>query len=75
VKRAIFTHCGSQIVGGDERVPGALVRRLGRERGVEARTADDGRNSASTKLKRPVRQLDPGQSAGAQRRITSGTVR
>jgi phosphoribosyl 1,2-cyclic phosphodiesterase len=42
VKLAIFTHCGSQIVGGDERVLGALVRRLGRERGVEARIACDG---------------------------------
>jgi len=42
VRRAIFTHCGSQIVGGDERVLGALVRRLGRERGVEARIAYDG---------------------------------
>ena len=37
VKLAIFTHCGSQIVGGDERVLGVLVRRLGRERGVDAR--------------------------------------
>jgi phosphoribosyl 1,2-cyclic phosphodiesterase len=42
VTRAAFTHCGSQIVGGDERVLGALVRRLGRERGVEARIAHDG---------------------------------
>ena len=42
VRRAVFTHCGSQIVGGDERVLGALVRRLGRERGVEARIAYDG---------------------------------
>jgi phosphoribosyl 1,2-cyclic phosphodiesterase len=42
VRRAVFTHCGSQIVGGDERVLGALVRRLGRKRGVEARIAYDG---------------------------------
>jgi phosphoribosyl 1,2-cyclic phosphodiesterase len=42
VTRAIFTHCGSQIVGGDGRVLGALVRRLGRERGVEAWIAFDG---------------------------------
>jgi hypothetical protein len=34
VRTAIFTHCGSQIVGGDERVLGALVRRLGQERQV-----------------------------------------
>jgi hypothetical protein len=42
VARATFTHCGAQIVGGDGRVLGALVRRLGRERGVEARIAYDG---------------------------------
>ena len=42
VRRAIFTHCGSEIVGGDERSLGALVRRLGRERGVEASIAYDG---------------------------------
>ncbi len=42
VGSAIFTHCGSQIVGGDERVLGALVRRLGRERQVAARIAHDG---------------------------------
>jgi phosphoribosyl 1,2-cyclic phosphodiesterase len=42
VDRAVFTHCGSQIVGGDERLLCALVRRLGRERGVEARIAHDG---------------------------------
>jgi phosphoribosyl 1,2-cyclic phosphodiesterase len=42
VKRAIFTHCGSQIVGGDERALGVLIRRLGRERGVAARIARDG---------------------------------
>jgi len=33
---------GAEIVGGDERVLGALVRRLGRERGVDARIACDG---------------------------------
>ncbi len=42
VRSAIFTHCGSQIVGGDERVLGPLVRRLGRKRRVEARIAYDG---------------------------------
>ncbi len=42
VMRALFTHCGLQIVGGDERVLGALVRRLGRDRGVKARIAHDG---------------------------------
>jgi hypothetical protein len=42
VRRAVFTHGGSQIVGGDERRISALVRRLGRERGIEARLAFDG---------------------------------
>ena len=42
VRSAIFTHCGSQIVGGDERLLGPLVRRLGRERRVAARIAYDG---------------------------------
>ena len=42
VPRAIFTHCGSQIVEGDERVLGAQVRRLGRAAGVDARIAYDG---------------------------------
>jgi hypothetical protein len=42
VKLATFTHCGSQIVGSDERVLGALVRRLDCERGVSARIAFDG---------------------------------
>ena len=40
-RRATFTHCGSQIVGGDERVLGPLLRRLGRERGIAARIAYD----------------------------------
>jgi len=42
VTHAIFSHCGSQIVRGDERNLGALVRRLGRERGIEAQIAHDG---------------------------------
>jgi phosphoribosyl 1,2-cyclic phosphodiesterase len=42
VRRALFTHCGSQIVGGDGRSLGALLRRLGRERGIDARIAYDG---------------------------------
>jgi phosphoribosyl 1,2-cyclic phosphodiesterase len=42
VRAAIFTHCGSQIVAGDERVLGPLVRRLGRECQVAARIAYDG---------------------------------
>jgi phosphoribosyl 1,2-cyclic phosphodiesterase len=42
VRRAIFTHCGSEIVRGDARRLGALVRRLGREHGIEASLARDG---------------------------------
>ena len=43
VDRAVFTHCGSQIVEGDERTLGAELRELARERGVgEARFAHDG---------------------------------
>ena len=42
VGRAVFTHCGSEIVEGDERSLGAKVRAMGRERGVEALIAHDG---------------------------------
>jgi ribonuclease BN (tRNA processing enzyme) len=42
IKRAIFTHCGSQIVDGDERVLGAELRAMARARGVEGMFAHDG---------------------------------
>jgi phosphoribosyl 1,2-cyclic phosphodiesterase len=43
VPEAIFTHCGTQIVGGDERKLGALIRSLARDRGLnDARIARDG---------------------------------
>lgn len=42
VPRALFTHCGSQIVDGDERVLRAKVRAMGRKRGVDAAIAHDG---------------------------------
>ncbi|MGA7546065.1 MAG: MBL fold metallo-hydrolase, partial [Methyloceanibacter sp.] len=42
VGRAIFTHCGSEIVRGDARVVAARVRTLGAEHGVDARVAHDG---------------------------------
>jgi phosphoribosyl 1,2-cyclic phosphodiesterase len=42
VLRALFTHCGSQIVASDGRVVGAQVRRIGIESGVDARIAYDG---------------------------------
>lgn len=42
VREAVFTHCGSQVVGGDARRLNAVLRRLGREHDVEARLACDG---------------------------------
>jgi hypothetical protein len=42
VARAVFTHCGSQIVAGDERGAEARIRYLGRERDIDARIAHDG---------------------------------
>ena len=42
VRRAIFTHCGSQIVAGDERRAASRVRELGQAHGVEAWIAHDG---------------------------------
>ncbi|MGB8275837.1 MAG: MBL fold metallo-hydrolase [Alphaproteobacteria bacterium] len=42
VRRAVFTHCGSEIVDGDERRLGAKLRAMARECGVEARFAYDG---------------------------------
>jgi phosphoribosyl 1,2-cyclic phosphodiesterase len=41
VGRAIFTHCGAEIVRGDGRRMAAKVRQLGRDRGVDARIAHD----------------------------------
>jgi hypothetical protein len=42
VPRMIVTHCGSDIVAGDERRVGARLRALARSAGVEARIAHDG---------------------------------
>jgi len=42
VPRAIVTHCGSEIVTGDERNLAARLRAMGAERGVETRIAHDG---------------------------------
>jgi len=42
VTRAIFTHCGSGIVGSDGRKIAARVRKLGAAQGVDARVAHDG---------------------------------
>ena len=42
VPDAVITHCGSEIVEGDERKLSATLREWARERGVEARFAYDG---------------------------------
>ena len=42
VPRAIITHCGSEIVNGDEREIAAKLRGIAKERGVEVRIAYDG---------------------------------
>jgi len=42
VPRAIFTHCGTQIVTGDERILGAQVRKMGKQAGVLTSIAYDG---------------------------------
>jgi phosphoribosyl 1,2-cyclic phosphodiesterase len=42
VPKMIVTHCGSEIVTGDERKLGAKMRRLASERGVEVQIAYDG---------------------------------
>jgi hypothetical protein len=42
VDRAIITHCGAEIVEGDERTLGAELRAMAEERGVEAEFARDG---------------------------------
>lgn len=39
---AVFTHCGTEIVGGDGRSFNAAIRRDGRAHGVDARLAHDG---------------------------------
>ncbi len=42
IPRAIFTHCGSQIVEADGRTIAAKVKALGKARGVNASVAHDG---------------------------------
>jgi phosphoribosyl 1,2-cyclic phosphodiesterase len=42
VSKAIFTHCGSQIVKGDERKISAKIRQMGKKCGVDAGIAHDG---------------------------------
>lgn len=54
VPKAVFTHCGSEIVRGNARYLDALVRRLGRMRGMIATLARDG--------DRLILPLDPDQA-------------
>lgn len=42
VPRAVISHCGSEIVEGDERTLGATLRKMAEERSVEAQIAYDG---------------------------------
>jgi phosphoribosyl 1,2-cyclic phosphodiesterase len=42
IAQAVFTHCGSQIVGADGRSVAARIRCFGREHGIAARIAYDG---------------------------------
>jgi phosphoribosyl 1,2-cyclic phosphodiesterase len=42
VPRAVITHCGSEIVRGDERKLAAKLRAMAKERGVQAEFAHDG---------------------------------
>jgi phosphoribosyl 1,2-cyclic phosphodiesterase len=42
VPRAIFTHCGSELVAGDERTLGAKLRAMAAERNVKVEIAYDG---------------------------------
>ena len=42
ISKAVFTHCGSEIVTGDGRKIGAQLRAMGRIRNVEVRIAHDG---------------------------------
>jgi hypothetical protein len=42
VPEAVITHCGSEIVTGDERKLGAQLRRWADERRVQAEFAHDG---------------------------------
>jgi hypothetical protein len=42
VGRAIFTHCGSEIIRRDARAIVARIRKLGLDQGLDARVANDG---------------------------------
>jgi hypothetical protein len=42
VPKAIITHCGSEIVSGDEHTLSAKLRAMATERGIKVRIAYDG---------------------------------
>ena|SRR5438552_8457039 len=42
VPRAIITHCGSEIVTGDERKTSVIIQTMGHDRGIDAQLAYDG---------------------------------
>jgi hypothetical protein len=42
VPKAVFTHCGTQIVSSDERIMNETVASVGRQLGVPAEIAFDG---------------------------------
>ena len=42
IPRAIFTHCGTEIVTGDHADIAAKIKQLGKERGISVRMAYDG---------------------------------
>jgi len=46
VSRAVFSHCGTEIVEGKEEVVAERVRALGRKRGIDATIARDGASLA-----------------------------
>jgi phosphoribosyl 1,2-cyclic phosphodiesterase len=71
VRRAIFTHCGSGIVGGDARRIDAQLRRLARERGLTARIAYDGLRIT---LSAAAARRNADRSAGGGRKAAKAKV-
>jgi phosphoribosyl 1,2-cyclic phosphodiesterase len=68
VPRAVFTHCGSEIVRGEERSALRRVRRLGCDLGVEATIARDGLRIDLALLARPAARAT-GRSAPSPRHL------
>jgi phosphoribosyl 1,2-cyclic phosphodiesterase len=55
VPRAIFTHCGTEILAGDGRRIAALVRALGAAHGMQASVAHDGLRLTIRRVRGPTR--------------------